>query len=418
MPQLDAGSIDALWRLAVALAVGLVIGGEREQRKGEGPGRAAAGVRTFALVALLGGVAGLVGPTLVGALALFVGAAAVTSYALGDRSDPGLTTEVALLAAYALGALAATRPVVALAAGVSVAMLLAARTGLHGFLRRTLSERELRDALVLAVSAVVVLPLLPDRFVGPYHAVNPQLVWRLAVVMMAITAAGHVAQRALGAALGLVFAGFAGGFASSAATIAAMAARAREDDRLHAAAVAGATASTAATFVQLGVVLGMAGPAVGARVAPALAAGGAVATAYALLRAWRALRASVIVPPPGRAFSFGAALLFAALVSGVGLLSALARARFGEAAVPVAAALAGLADAHAAAASAAALHASGGIPERLAVLAVLAALTTNTLTKVGLAFGVGTRRFAGEVTLGLVLAVGAAWGVVLLRPGP
>jgi len=109
MPGFDAETAGELWRLGVALAIGLVVGGEREQRKGEGPGRAAAGIRTFALAGLLGGVAWLLGPWVLASSALFVGGAALVSHTLGDRSDPGLTTEVALVVTFALGALAAAQ---------------------------------------------------------------------------------------------------------------------------------------------------------------------------------------------------------------------------------------------------------------------------------------------------------------------
>ena len=127
MPGFDAETAGELWRLGVALAIGLVVGGEREQRKGEGPGRAAAGIRTFALAGLLGGVAWLLGPWVLASSALFVGGAALVSHTLGDRSDPGLTTEVALVVTFALGALASTRPALALAAS-TVAVLTPACT--------------------------------------------------------------------------------------------------------------------------------------------------------------------------------------------------------------------------------------------------------------------------------------------------
>lgn len=414
VPAFPADVVSDLWRLAVALAVGLVIGGEREQRKGDGPRRAPAGIRTFALVGLLGGVAALAGPALVATCAVFVGAAALAGYALGDRSDPGLTTEVALLLTYALGAIAVTRPAVAFAAGVCAALLLAARATLHTFLRSTLTERELRDALVLGVCALVLLPLLPDRFVGPWRVINPQLLWKLAVVSMAITAAGYVAQRALGAALGLAFSGLAGGFVSSAATVAAMGARGKEDASLHAAAVAGATASTVATFVQLAIVVWLADAALLPAVAWPLAGGGAAAVAYSGLHVWRATRSASPVLPAGRAFSIPSSLLFAALLGAASLLSAMAAERLGPAGVPAVAGLAGLADAHAAAASAATLHAAGGASTSVATLAVLTALTTNAVTKAVLAYTSGTRRFAADVGAGQFLVVATAWAVLAI----
>jgi len=417
-PWLAGDAVTDLWRLAIALAIGLIVGAERERRKGEGPDRAAAGIRTFAAVAALGGVASLLGAHFVAVGGLFVGGAAIAAYVLGDRSDPGLTTEISLLLCYALGALSGSRPAVALAAAVVTAMLLAARGELHRFFRDTLSERELRDGLVLGLSAIVILPLIPDRFMGPYAVVNPHTLWRLSVVMMGLTAAGYVAQRAVGSSLGLAIAGLAGGFVSSAATIAAMGARARGDEAVRAGAVAGATASTVSTFVQLGVVVGLADPAVAVRVAWPLACGGLVAAAWSALRAWHAVRGGGPGAERGRAFRVLPAVLFACLVGAVGVLAALAESRLGPAAVPVAAALAGLADAHASAASAAALHAAGRVTEQVAVLAVLVALTTNTITKSVLAFTSGGRRFGWQVTQGLLLVLAGTWGAQLADRWP
>jgi len=402
-----------LWRLATALAVGLIIGAERERRKGEGPDRAAAGIRTFAAVAALGGVASLLGTPVVAVAALFVGGAAVASYLVGDRSDPGLTTEISLVLCYALGALSTNRPAVALAAAVATAALLAARGELHRFMRDTLSERELRDGLVLGLSALVILPLVPDRFMGPYGVINPHTIWKLAVVMMGLTAAGYVAQRAVGSSLGMGLAGLSGGFVSSAATISAMGARAREDGAVRAGAVAGATASTVATLIQLEVVVTLADPAIAGRVARPLGCGGVVAAAYSALRAWHAARGGGPPVERGRAFRVLPALLFAGLIGVVGVLAAFAESLFGAAAAPVTAAVAGFADAHASAASAAALHAAGRISEAAAVLGVLLALTTNTVTKGALAFLSGDRRFGWQVTQGLLLVLAGTWGAHL-----
>jgi uncharacterized membrane protein (DUF4010 family) len=410
-PWLSGDAVSDLWRLAISLAVGLIIGAERERRKGEGPDRAAAGIRTFAAAAGLGGVASLLGAPVVAVGGLFVGGAAIAAYVVGDRSDPGLTTEVSLVLCYALGALSERRPAVALAAAVVTAALLAARGGLHRFMRDTLSERELRDGLVFGVSAVVILPLVPDRFMGPLAAVNPHTLWRLAVVMMGLTAAGYVAQRAVGSSMGLAIAGLAGGFVSSAATIGAMGARARDDAAARPGAVAGATASTVSTFVQLAVVVSLADPAVALRVAWPLGCGGATAAAYSAWRAWHASRSAGPAPERGRAFRVLPAVLFAGLVGAVGVVAAFAASRFGAVVVPVAAAVAGFADAHAAAASAASLAAAGRVTEEVAVLGVLVALTANTVTKAVLAFSSGDRRFGWQVTQGLLLVLAGTWGV-------
>jgi hypothetical protein len=107
-----------------------------------------------------------------------------------------------------------------------------------------LSEEELTDALIFAAAALVVLPLVPDRYVGPFSAVNPRTIWKIVILIMSISAGGHIAVRLLGPRFGLPLAGLASGFVSSVATIASMGARARKDPVVSRPAVAGAVLST------------------------------------------------------------------------------------------------------------------------------------------------------------------------------
>jgi hypothetical protein len=131
------------WPLLVALAIGLLIGAERERRKGDVETRALAGVRTFALAALLGGASAAISNSMTLLGAAFVAVSALLGYALGDRKDPDLTGEVALVVTFMLGALAHTRPVQALEIGIVVAALLAYRVQIHRLVRETLTEQEL-----------------------------------------------------------------------------------------------------------------------------------------------------------------------------------------------------------------------------------------------------------------------------------
>jgi uncharacterized membrane protein (DUF4010 family) len=401
-------------RLAIALGIGLVIGAERERRKGEGPGRAGAGIRTFAVVALLGGVAALLGSeALLVVVALLVGGIAVAGYALGEREDPGFTTEVSLVLTYCLGALANREPLIALAAGLVVATLLALRARLHTAVRSVLSEDELRDALLFGVAAVVVLPLIPDRTIDPLGVLNPFTLWRLVVVIMAMSAVGYIAQRVIGPRYGLALAGFGAGFVSSSATIAAMGGRVRGDAALLQPAVAGATASSVATFLQLAILVGAADPSLLAALAWPLAAGGIVAAAYAVVQTWRARRAAA-EPTHGRAFKLSTALVFAVLVTTISFASALARSWFGSTGAIAAAAVAGLADAHASSAAIGSVAATGQLALSGAVIAVLLALTTNTMTKLVLALTSGPRAYGIRVGLGLLLVLIATWSVAVL----
>jgi uncharacterized membrane protein (DUF4010 family) len=400
--------------LAAALGVGLLIGAERERRRREKPAPGSAGIRTFTVASLAGAVAFMLG----GAMLLAVATAAVAAFAAAQawrsRPDhpqgPGLTTAVALVLTVLLGALAVRAPALAAGAGVTVAILLAARTPLHRFVDSVLSEAEVRDALIFAGATLVVLPLLPDRAMGPFAALNPHSIWIVVLLVLGIGAAGHVAVRGLGARFGLPVAGLAAGFISSIAAIGAMGARALKDPQVLAAAVAGAVLSTVATIVQLALVIGVTDmPTLEALAAP-LACAGLAAVAYGAAFTLSALRQPVAQEPPaGQAFSLTAALTFAATLSVILLASAALRQGFGETGSIAAAAVAGLVDTHAAAISLAAQVASGHMPAADAVVPVLASLTTNALTKLVFAATSGGRAFARRVAPGIVLVVMAAW---------
>eukprot|EP01034_Spumella_vulgaris_P039343 gene39343-48612_t len=173
------GFYAALAVLASALGCGLLMGIERERRKGEGPRRALAGVRSFALASLMGAVAALSGVVALQVVgAGFVAAMCVVAY-LRDRSDdPGVTTEIALLLAYLIGLMCASDRLLAAALAVVVTGLLALRGPLHQFASQWLQPGEVRSALVLAALALLVFPLLPDRPLWQ-GVLNPQVVLRL-----------------------------------------------------------------------------------------------------------------------------------------------------------------------------------------------------------------------------------------------
>jgi uncharacterized membrane protein (DUF4010 family) len=401
----------AWMRLAVALGIGLLIGIERERRKGEGPARAVAGIRSFAVVSLLGAVSMMLGETLLLAVATAgVAALVAIGYARTLRQDPGLTTEIALLLTLLLGALAMREPPLAAGLAAGVAILLAAREHMHHFVRRVLTAHELNDALVLAAATLVVLPLVPDRHIGPYDAINPRSAWTIVVLMLAIGAAGHVAMRSLGPRFGLAAAGLASGFVSSTATIGSMGERVRRNPALLLPAAAGAVLSSVATILQMAVILAAASIDTLRTLALPLLCAGAAAVAYGVLFTLRTARHDAPENTDhGRAFSPSTALLFALAISGVTLLSAALVDWLGTAGLIAAAAVTGFADAHATTASAASLVSSGTITTTQAALPILLGLTTNTVSKIVVAFASGGRLFAMQVVPGLLLTVAAAW---------
>ena len=401
---------ELLLRLGAALGIGLLLGTERERRKAGGA-TTSAGIRTFALVTLGGAVARASGSELLLAAGMVVvGGATIVAYALGDRKDPGLTSEVALVVAYLLGVTAVDDPTLAAALGVMVTVVLAGRDQLHRLVRETLTEQELRDGLLLSGLALVILPLLPNTTVGPYGVLNPAIVGRLVVIVMVISAAGYVAVRALGPTRGLPLAGFAGGFVSSVATIGAMGARARRDPALAHAAVAGATLSSLATVILLAVVVGATSPPALDALLPPVIASGLAAAAYAGLAALRALRTPAADDSiAGRAFDLRGALAFAAAVTAIIFLGAAANATLGSSGLVLAAGLAGAVDTHAAAISVGSIVAAGNLGARDAVVPILAAMTANGASKCVLAFWSGGRQFGPQIAVGQAAMLGAAW---------
>jgi uncharacterized membrane protein (DUF4010 family) len=400
-----------LLNLAVALGIGLLIGAERERRKGEGPVRAAAGIRTFAVVSLAGATSVIVGGALVlGVTIAGVAALMAIAYFRSHDEDPGLTTEIAVVLTALLGGLSMQQPALAAGIAVALAVLLAARAPLHHFVRSVLTEAEVRDALTFAGATLVVLPLLPNQAMGPYGALNPRSIWIVVILVMAISAAGYILVRLLGARFGLPIAGLASGFISSTATIGAMGTRVRKSPGIITAAVAGAALSTVATIVLMSLVLAATSIATLRALSIPLICAGIAATAYGAGFTIRTLREKDIPnSQPGQAFSLPVALIFALTLSAVLIASAALRDWFGETGIILAAAAAGFVDTHSAAIAVASLVASGKMTAADAVFPVLAALTTNTISKMVFAWISGHQSFALRLMPGLILVAGAAW---------
>ena len=395
-----------LFGLCVALGIGLLVGAERERRKKAGPTRGAAGIRTFVVCALLGSVSVILGDVLVLAVtALLVGAGVLVAYQRRQDQDPGMTTEFALLLTCLLGGLAMRESMLAAGVGAVLALLLAARDRLHHFVRSVLTAQELNDIILFSAMALIVLPLAPDRFMGPFDAINPRAVARLIVVVMAISALGYLAMRSLGPRYGLPLAGFAAGFVSSTATIYSMGERASRQPALMGDAVAGAVLSSFVTIIQMTVVVGLIQTSLLRALAWPLLLGGLTSSLYGRVFVLRRAPDSGngnSMDDAGRAFSLKTAVLFAALVSLILLLSAGLNAWLGMRGMLLGSALTGLADAHATAASAASLFAAGKISSAEAVGPILIGLTTNTLMKAVVALKSGGIHYATLIVPGLV----------------
>lgn len=403
------------------MGIGLLIGTERERRKGDELKRAAAGLRTFTLASLSGLVSATVGGVILLSVTLLATTALVVLSSIAAREDdPDLTTEVALVLTVLLGGLSLDHPVLGGAAAVAAAILLAARTRLHHFVSKTLTQAELRDGLIFAAATFIVLPLLPDHPIDPFGAVNPRGVWTIAVLVMAVGAIGHIATRALGARYGLPIAGLAAGFVSSTATIGAMGSRARaRPDLLHPATTA-AILSTVATVVELAAVLGATSLATMLAYGPSLAFAGLAAIIYAVALGFgrKPVADETAEREKGNAFSLPTAIGFAAMLAVVLIATSLVGAQFGATGLAITAGLTGFVDVHSVSVAIATQVATGQIGAREAVLPLLVAFSTNSVSKAVFALAGGGIPFAARLVPGLILVAAGAWLGTLIPTGP
>jgi len=290
---------------------------------------------------------------------------------------------------------------------VILTLLLNFRQSLHRFALNQLSETEVKDGLILATAALVIMPLVPDAFIGPYQAINPRSICLLTVLMMGVSALGHVAIRVLGVRYGLSLAAIASGFVSSTATIAAMGSRTHQQPELMQQAATAAILSNLATTILLSLVLSAISPATLARLWLPFLLGSAVTLSYAL----RLKRHTDIGQPisAGHAFNLKLTLMVAAGISSLFLVTSALQARFGTSGLFVASMLGGLADVHSASASVAALVKSGQLLAESARLPILAALGSNTLSKCVVAWSSGGPPFARQVVPAQLLILLALW---------
>lgn len=403
-----AGDLGRLEPHLVALAIGLLVGVERERNQDPSMSRVV-GTRTFAVLALIGSLAGEIGSEAVAAALLAAAALLVAGYLTTRIHDPGITTEAAGLAVTALGAVSHDDPAVAVGLAVVLAVVLESKDGLRRFVRETITDVEVHDALAFFVVAAVVWPLLPEGGFGPDDVFVPRDIWRLVVVLGAVSWLGYLATRLLGPRRGVLVAGLSAGFVSAAATTAAYG-RASRDTPEDPAHLAGAVMASVATCLQLIVLISVTDQDLATAIGPPLG----VAALVLLLVAVLLFRRRPTTPPvvtttiEGRPMAWRPTLTVAIVLGTVITTARWISDHLGDQASTAAAAAAGFADAHAAALAVASLVEDGTVGQATAIGAIGAALATNTITKVVAAFVSGGRRYA----LGFCAALAPATAVV------
>jgi uncharacterized membrane protein (DUF4010 family) len=405
----------------IALLIGALVGLEREKHRVEEGGGELAGLRTFIVVAEIGAIAGWLSqaygaPWMLGLAFAVVALVVVAGYVVAAQAGStslGLTTEMATLVVCLLGALTTLgHSTLAVGLGVVTAAVLAYKQSLHGLVAR-LGMDDVYAGVRLLIAAFIVLPLLPDRAVDPWGALNPASLWRLVLLISGLSLVGYVATRWLGERKGTALTGLTGGLVSSTAVTLSFAKQSREVGAASAAqALAGGLLlAWAVMFVRVVIEVFVVNPALVPRVLPPFAGMAAAASAWGLWLILRGLRGAesggADSVPLKNPFSLTAAMKFAAFFALVLVVVQVAQAHFSDAGLYAVAALAGLTDVDAITLSMAEQARSGDVT--VAARAIVIAALTNTVTKAGMAALLGSpslRRHVLPVTA-TVLAAGA-----------
>ena len=401
---------------ATALGIGLLVGMERERRPDS-----AAGLRTFALVSMLGCLCALLGekaggPWMLAAGLLVISLAMVASNfsARQEEQYRGFTSEAAIIVTYGLGAAVwygyAT---LAVMLGITTTILLYFKAELRNLSER-LTTRDINSILQFAVLSLVILPILPNQDFGPYNAINPRQVWWMVVLISGLALAGYMALRIIGAHHGAAVLGIFGGLASSTATTMMFSRHAATHGDLVRVSAIVILIANVMVMIRLGLVAAVVAPHLVTPVAIVFACGIVPGVAIALY-GWRMLGADGELPMPEvkNPTELRIALSFGLLYALVLLASAWLQDIAGDKGLFIVALASGLTDADASVLSTLRLFNLETIPGHQAVIAVTLALMANLLFKIGLVLSIGGGKLARHALPGL-LAIGGGMALGLL----
>ncbi len=406
--------------LATAIAVGLLIGLEREQSKEEGKVSAMAGVRTYPIFALVGALATMLEPAsmwlplvaLAGVITLVAISyasdvrAAVGKAQQGEDDARGATTEISVIGTYLLGALATSKGVVEPMAdrlvlvaglGVAIAFLLSSKQRFHAIAHRV-SRDDFYATTKFLIVAVVVVPLLPDREVGPLAAINPRTLGLLVVMISGLSFLGYVGMRMWGAKRGLLFGAALGGLVSSTAVTLSFANRTKTQPSL-APVAAGAIATAWAIMIgRVAVLVAVVDPSLLRIVGIPLGAM-AIASAVGLALTFRRTHEDTATVEVANPFDLGSAIKVTLVFALVLLATKGATEYLGDSGLYLASALSGTTDVDAVTVSTSKLASAGAITPLVATVAIYIGIAVNTLVKAGLAAGIGGAQLGRRVAV-------------------
>jgi uncharacterized membrane protein (DUF4010 family) len=409
---------EALQAFATSIGIGLLIGLERERQSD-----LKAGLRTFALVGLLGCICALLAQTTDSGWILAAGLLAIAAMMIAahvsdplDTGDPGTTSVVALMVCYALGAMVwfgYTSTAVMLA--IATTILLYFKTQLHG-ISKSLTHVDLLSILQFGVLSLVILPILPDRNFGPYQALNPHNIWWMVVLISGVSLAGYAALRLTGARHGAALIGIFGGMVSSTATTMIFARHARANVDLGRTAMVVILLANIVVMVRLGVVSVAVAPGIVEALFGVLGCGIALGVA-ATLWGWRQLESGSTLPLPNvtNPTEIKTALTFGGLYALVLVLSAWLQDVAGNRGLYLLALASGLTDVDAITLSSLRMFTLDKLSEAQTITAITLATLSNLAFKTGLVVVIGGAPLARRTLPGLAaIAAGLIGGLLLM----
>lgn len=409
-----------LQAFATSLGIGLLIGLERERQPD-----IKAGVRTFALVCLLGCLAALLTQTTGNSWILaagFISVAAMMITALAtdplENGDPGTTSIVALLVCYALGAIVwYGHTSLAVMLGIITTVLLYFKHQLHDMTQR-LTPTDILSMLQFGVLSLVILPLLPNQDFGPYLALNPHHIWWMVVLISGVSLAGYTALRLVGTRHGAILLGIFGGLVSSTATTIIFSRHARQKTALVPVAGVIVLLASLVVMVRIGFVAALIAPPLIAPLARVLGSG-LLLGLLAALWVWQQHRnGNEVLPMPeiNNPTEIKTALTFGTLYALILVLSAWLKDIAGNQGLYLLALISGLTDVDAITLSALRLFGAAQLSTDQAVTTITLALLSNLVFKSGLIVVLGGSALARRTLFGM-LAVAIGLIISLLSIG-